>query len=103
MFASLKTSIAASLAALTFGIALSASPADAGGFRMGGVGGSFHGGLAGLGPHHVGWGWRHHGWVPGLGLGLAAAGAAASSCIVYQPVYDDYGNYLGRYPVNVCQ
>ena len=36
MFASLKTSIATSLTALTISLALSASPADANGFRMGG-------------------------------------------------------------------
>jgi len=90
MFASLKTSIAASLAALTFGIVLSAAPADANGLRMGGFGG-FHGGFHG---------WHRHGWGPGFGFGVIPAGA---SCIVYQPVYDDAGNYLGRSPVNTCQ
>jgi hypothetical protein len=105
MFASLKTSIAASLTALTIGLALSASPADAGGFRMGGGHGGFGGfhgpgGFHGRGFHRTGWGWRRHGWGPGFGVGFIAAGAA---CIVYQPSYDDAGNYLGQYPVNVCQ
>lgn len=99
MFASLKTSIAA----LTVGLALSASPADAGGFRMGGFHGGFggfHGGFHGGGFHRVGWGWRGHRWGPGIGFGVIAAGTA---CISYQPIYDDAGNYLGSNPVNVCQ
>jgi hypothetical protein len=29
--------------------------------------------------------------------------AAGATCIVYQPIYDDAGNYLGSNPVNVCQ
>jgi hypothetical protein len=100
MFASLKTSIAASLAALTVGLALSASPAGAHGLKMGGFGG-FHGGFHGPGGfHHAGWGWRGHGWGPGFGFGVVDVG---TSCIVYQPVYDDAGNYLGRSPVNTCQ
>jgi hypothetical protein len=112
MFASLKTSIATSLTALTIGLALSASPADASGFRMGGGHrggfGGFHGfrGYHGFGRspvggfHRIGWGWHRRGWGPGIGVGLVAVGA---SCIVYQPQYDDAGNYLGQYPVNVCQ
>ncbi len=116
MFASLKTSIATSLTALTISLALSASPADANGFRMGGGHGGFgggHGGFGGFhggfhGPggfhgggfHRVGWGWRGHRWGPGFGVGFIAAGGA---CIVYQSSYDDAGNYLGQYPVNVCQ
>ena len=86
MFASLKTSIATSLTALTISLALSASPADANGFRMGGGHGGFgggHGGFGGFhggfhGPggfhgggfHRVGWGWRGHRWGPGFGVRL---------------------------------
>ena len=32
--------------------------------------------------------------------GIAVEGA---SCVVYQPIYDAAGNYLGQSPVNVCQ
>ena len=43
---------------------------------------------------------------PGLAFGLAGAallaGAAAESCLSYEPVYDAYGNYVGRRPVNMC-
>jgi hypothetical protein len=54
--------------------------------------------------------WQHgggHGWGPGLALGVIglAAGAIAASqydCVRYTPVYDAYGNYIGRRPVNVC-
>jgi hypothetical protein len=95
MLASLKTSIAASVAALTVGLALSASPADAHGIRMGGFGG-FHGGFSGF--HGGGWGWHRYGWGPAVGVGFVG-----TSCIVYQPIYDDAGNYLGSNPVNVCQ
>ena len=57
------------------------------------------------GPH-----WHGHGhgfWGgPGLVLGLAgaaiAAGVAADACVRYEPVYDAYGNYIGRRPVNMC-
>jgi hypothetical protein len=104
MLASLKTSIAASVAALTVGLALSASPADAHGIRMGGFGGfhggfsGFHGGFRGVGFHRGGWGWHRYGWGPAVGVGFVG-----TSCIVYQPIYDDAGNYLGSNPVNVCQ
>jgi hypothetical protein len=104
MLASLKTSIAASVAALTVGLALSASPADAHGIRMGGLGGfhggfsGFHGGFRRVGFHRGGWGWHRYGWGPAVGVGFVG-----TSCIVYQPIYDDAGNYLGSNPVNVCQ
>jgi hypothetical protein len=104
MLGSLKTSIAASVAALTVGLALSASPADAHGIRMGGLGGfhggfsGFHGGFHRVGFHRGGWGWHRYGWGPAVGVGFVG-----TSCIVYQPIYDDAGNYLGSNPVNVCQ
>jgi hypothetical protein len=102
MRALLKTSIAVSLATLTLGVALSASPADAHGVRMGGGFGGFHGGFGGYRGfgHRVAWGGHRHGWWgPGVGFGVIEG----TGCIVYQPQYDDAGNYLGQYPVNVCQ
>ena len=108
MSASLKTSLTASLAALTVGLALSASPADAHGIRMGGFGGfhggfhggfgGFHGAFRGVGFHRGGWGWHRYGWGPAVGVGFVG-----TTCIVYQPIYDDAGDYLGSNPVNVCQ
>ena len=55
-------------------------------------------------PHHF-----HPGfgpWVAAGVIGAAAAAAAASAedpCIQYRPVYDAWGNYLGRRAVNVCE
>ena len=55
--------------------------------------------------------WPHHhggpGWVgPAVGFGILggiiAAGAASQSCYRYTPVYDAWGNYIGRRAVNVC-
>jgi hypothetical protein len=87
---SLKTTIAASLAALALCLSLSASPASAKPW-----------------PHP---GFGHHGFFgPGLALGLvglAAAGAIAASqddCVEYRPTYDHWGRYIGQQPVNVCQ
>jgi len=104
MRASLKKTVAGSLAALTLAFALAgaATPASATPFHPG-----FHGGF------HGGW---HRGWGgPALGLGIAglAAGAIIASqgpyyngynngCTGYAPIYDAYGNYLGQRPVNVC-
>lgn len=57
------------------------------------------------GPH---WHGHSHGYWggPGLVFGLAGAallaGVAAETCVRYEPVYDDYGNYVGRRPVNIC-
>ena len=94
---SLKNTIAASLAALTLGLSVvGATPASAHNFAHGGHGG-WHGGHG-----HGGF------WGPGLALGvvgLAAAGAVAASeynCTEYRPIYDRWGNYVGRQPVNVC-
>jgi hypothetical protein len=86
-----KTSIALSLAALALGagLAASASPASAKPIIIH----HFHG--------------FHHGFGPWFGLGVvgavAAAGYAADSCIEYRPIYDRWGNYLGRTAVNVCE
>jgi hypothetical protein len=85
MRASLKTTIVASLAALT--LVAGAVSADAKPMKMMGGG--------------------HHHFGPGLAFGVIGAGIAAAayanSCTVYQPVYDPYGNYLGQQPVNTCQ
>jgi hypothetical protein len=77
----LQVTILAALAALT----LAAAPANAG-------------------PH-----WHGHGYRGGPGLafgivgGVIAAGIAADAyCVRYVPVYDRFGNIVGRRPVNVC-
>jgi hypothetical protein len=90
--ASLKKSIALSLAALMLGasLAASATPASAKMFW----------------PHPF----HHHGFGPGfgLGIGLGVLGAVAASqydpdpCVQYRPIYDRWGNYLGRQAINVC-
>ena len=89
MRASLKTTIVASLAALTLVAGVVSTDAKPFFKPMGG-------------PHP----W-HHGFGPGLAFGVIGAGIAAAaianSCTVYQPVYDPYGNYLGQQPVNTCQ
>ena len=110
----IKKTVIASLAALTLGIAAvsAASPAAAAGPAYYGHGG-YHGG------YHGGWhGGR--GWGPAVGLGIIgglAAGAIVASqapyygapayyddgCIRYRPVYDQWGQYMGRRPVNVCE
>jgi hypothetical protein len=61
--------------------------------------------------------WSHHHrgyWGPAVGLGIVglAAGAIIASqgpyydggddCTRWRPVYDAWGRYLGRRPVNVC-
>ena len=110
MRATLKTSIALSLAALTVcaGLTATTSPAAAWPIiqpkipfkpiplpKFG----------PGPMPHHF-----HHGFGPwaaaglfGVGLAAAAAASAQDPCVEYRPVYDGLGNYLGRTAVNVCQ
>ena len=81
-----KKTAVATLAALTLSAAvIGATPASAGGW------------------HH----YHHSFWGPGIAfgvLGLAAGAIAASEyeCVRYQPIYDAYGNYVGRRAVNVC-
>jgi hypothetical protein len=85
MRTSIRSTIVASLAALTLGLAVVGStPAAA----------------------HEHW---HHGgfWGPGLALGvLGLAGAAAyaseDDCLRSRPIYDHWGNYIGQRTVNVC-
>ncbi len=64
-------------------------PAELRGFRPGAV----------WGPGGVAWG-----LVPGVGqLGAAGFGYyAVRGCWTYQPVYDQYGNFFGEQPVDVC-
>ena len=54
-------------------------------------------------------GWGRGGgyfWGPAAAIGLIGAvigaGIAAQNCVEYQPVYDQFGNIVGRRPVNVC-
>ena len=107
MRATLKKSIALSLAALTVSVGLAASTGPAAAwpskliipfkpFPL----------LPGPGPmpHHF-----HPGFGPWVAAGVisaAAAAAAASAedpCIQYRPAYDAWGDYLGRRAVNVCE
>jgi hypothetical protein len=113
MRASLTKIAAVSVAAITLGAATigAATPASAagpwhggGGFRGGWHGGGWRGGWGG------GWGWG----APLAFGALAGAALAApyyyggygyygdSGCVAYQPAYDQWGNYLGQRPVNMC-
>jgi hypothetical protein len=126
MSASLKRTVVGSLAALAIGVSAMGmtTPAFAqiyhpptspghGPAVHGGGGGHWHGGGGGH--------WHGGGWGPaavGLGvLGLAAGAAIAAQpgpdyedgpgpyddgCQAYRPVYDAYGNFMGRRLVNVC-
>jgi len=89
MNASVKKSVAGTMAALTLAFTVfAAAPASA----------------------NPGW-WMHHhhyGWGPFAAagvLGLAAGAAIASQdydCGRYVPVYDRWGNYIGDRPVRGC-
>ena len=110
MRAFLTKTVAVSMTALVLGVgALGASTsASAETWRSGGWrGGAWHGGWHG--GYYRGWGWG-----PGLALGALAAGAAIASapyyypyayngCVSYQPVYDQWGRYIGQRPVNMCR
>jgi hypothetical protein len=87
MRASLKKSIALSLAGLTLaiGIAASATPASA------------HIHFGGGGWNH---GWNHF-WGHGFGVGYAG-GYGDDSCLRYRPTFDSWGNFIGRRAVDVC-
>ena len=80
------------LAALTLGmtVAATATPADAqwrGGW--GGGWGGYHRGWGGPGPWAAG-------AIGGLALGAIAAGAYNGyGCVANQPVYDNWGNFVG--------
>jgi len=77
----LKNTVTVSLAALTRALGLVASPAAAKPMIPHG-----HGGF----------------WGPAAAIGLIGAGIAAQNCVEYQPVYDQFGNIVGRRAVNVC-
>jgi hypothetical protein len=88
----LKVTLLSALAAA----ALAAAPANAGP-HFGHGGGHWHGGYWGGGY------WGGPGLVFGLAGAAIAAGVAASAyCVSYVPVYDNWGNYVGRRPVNAC-
>jgi hypothetical protein len=114
MRATLKTSIALSLAALGLSLGLTGAATSAqahmfmgGGGHFGGFGPHFGGGFGPMGgfkkpfPGPVGpIGWNHH--HHGSGFGFGYGGYGGDSCIVWRPIYDSYGDYLGRRAVNVC-
>ena len=92
------------LAATTLALAV-ATPASAQYYRGYGGGGGWHGGGGGwnAGPAVAA------GVLGGLALGAVAAGAArgpyygGGECwIERRPVYDEYGDYLGRRRMRVC-
>ncbi len=103
-----RKTFTAALAALTLGatVAATATPADAFGRHGGWRGG--HGYYGG----GYGYGWRHRGWggpgpwvagaIGGLALGAVAAGAYNYGCVANQPVYDDWGRFLGYRRVRVA-
>jgi hypothetical protein len=102
MFASLKSSLVVSLAAITLGLGLAASatPASAHGFGGGfHHGGGFHGG-----GFHGGFRHDHFGrWRRGYGWGFAGVDYGDDGCITYRPLYDEEGNVVGRRPINICE
>lgn len=87
----LKVTVLAAVAAA----ALAAAPAPAA------AGPHWHGG-GGHGWGHHGWGWGGPGLVFGLAGAALLAGVAAESCVSYVPVYDKFGNVVGRRAVNAC-
>jgi hypothetical protein len=127
-----KTTIAITAALTMFAAVMSsATPASAGGFRMGGFGGGFHSGFGGgfhpgfvgFRPGFVGFrpGFRpgfvsfrgHRFFHPGFfrngvfingwwGPAIVAEAAWSDGCWSYRPVYDSWGSYLGQAYVNVC-
>jgi len=78
--------LSATILASVLGLTLAAAPASAHSF----------------GNHQHGfWG------GPGLAFGLAAGAigtgiAYEDYCVHYEPIYDAWGNYIGRRPVNEC-
>ena len=104
----IRKTITAGLAALTLGatIVATTTPADAfGRHGWGGRGGYAYGG--GWGGHRRGWGGGPGPWVAGaiggLALGAVAAGAYNNyGCVANQPVYDDWGQFVGYQRVRVA-
>jgi hypothetical protein len=87
-----KATVLAAVAA----VALAAAPASAGPHWHGGGGGGWG--------HHGGWGggWGGPALVFGLAGAALAAGVVAGECTRWVPTYDDFGNVVGRHPVNAC-
>ena len=88
--------------AIALGLGLAAAPASA---HMLGGGGGGHFGGGHFGGGHLGGGhfghWGH--WGGGYGFGAVDVGAyEGDSCVRLQPIYDDYGGYVGSRPVNTC-
>lgn len=89
MTATLKKSLAVYLAVTTLAIGVAATANPAAAKPM---------------PPHL----HHHfhGYGPWLGLGLVGAVAASQlaydPCVETRPIYDRWGNYLGRETVNAC-
>ncbi len=97
-----------SAAVLGLGVAMTPNPAAAAVIPHG-MGGAPHVGNFGHGP--VGRGFAP-GFVGGLAAGAIIGSAAApyydygygyDPCYQYRPVYDQWGRYLGRHLVDVCQ
>jgi hypothetical protein len=86
MRVTLSKTIALSLAALTLSVGLSAAPAEAHPW-----------------PHHGFHGFGLLGAVIGLGLIGGAIAAHEQDCARYRPVYDAWGNYIGKRAVNICE
>jgi hypothetical protein len=108
MRTSLRTSVVAVAAALTiFGSTFAAEAAQ---WHGGGGHPAAHGWHGGGYAHNGNWGRGGYGgygggyWAPGavLGLGVLAAGAAASQCYQSVPSYDPNGNVIGYQTVNRC-
>lgn len=80
MRASLKSALVAALAVVSLGVGASSAQA------------------------YYPWPHHHYGhfWGPAAVIGVFGAAAVAGSCIRNQPIYDAYGNYVGRRTVNVC-
>jgi hypothetical protein len=87
MRASVKKSIAVSVAAVTlgFGIFTTATPAAAHPWPHHGFRGGFFGGALALGL-----------------LGGMVASEYGDACVQYRPTYDRWGNYIGRREVDAC-
>ena len=88
MRASVKQSIALSVAAMTlgFGVLAVATPAAAHPWPHHGFHGGFFSGVLGL----------------GLLSGMVASQYGDDACVQFRPTYDRWGNYIGRREVNVC-
>jgi hypothetical protein len=105
-----KTLIAGlSAISLMASVLATAQPAGAANWHGGGWhgAGGWHGGGWHGGRWHGGAGWAGPAVVGGLAAGALLAApyytyGYGNGCYSYQPIYDAYGNYIGRQLVNVC-